>query len=530
MKKIVIISIIIFSVINLFAENDTTKVKSEIKKATVYLDGAQVTQTASVKLTKGVQTLNFYDLCSEASESSIQVGIEPDVKILAVVFQTNFIDEAEQKQSIKDLEKQKKNIADSISLIQSLSTVYTQEEAMILANKSIGSTTQGVDVTELSATADFYRKRLTEIKLKQLEFNNLVLSLNTRLTTVINQLNSLNAKEKQATGEILVTVNSEKIQTVEFTLSFLVTSAGWTPSYDLRAKNVSSPIELTYKADVYQNTGFDWKNIGLTLSTGEPFKSNTKPELSTWYLEGMDYNLFKTYTQKGIVGNLENEKKISSGTDFGNATNNFNFVQNTTTFNIEIDIPYTIPSDGQNHSVEVEEYTINSEYQYTVIPKLDEDAFLIAKIIDWEQYNLLSGNINLFFEGTFVGQSYLNSNLPVDTLEISLGRDKNVVVKRTKIKEYCKSQFIGDKKSETAAFEIEIRNNKSEDINLLIKDQIPVSSNKEINVDIQETSEAEYNVTTGILEWKYNLKPSESKKIILKYLVKYPKNQVIVLE
>ena len=272
----------------------------------------------------------------------------------------------------------------------------------------------------------------------------------------------------------------------------------------MRAVNVTKPISLVYKGEIYQNSGFDWKNVKLTLSTGEPFKGGTKPELQTWWLNFISYNA--QYNQ------------------------NNNNKRNSTTHTFKIKSPYTIPSDGKYHTIEIIKYSLPSEYEYSAVPKKDKDAFLVARITDWEQYHLLNGTINLFFEGTFIGNSDLNVNIPDDTLSISLGRDKNIIIEREKLKDFTKERIIGNKKVITYVFEINIRNNKYEKINLIVEDQIPVSQNDKIDIELEESSDAEYDEETGKLTWKLELKPSEKKTLRLQYTVKYPKDQTVVLE
>lgn len=199
------------------------------------------------------------------------------------------------------------------------------------------------------------------------------------------------------------------------------------------------------------------------------------------------------------------------------------------TQNYELIEKFTILSDGKEVSAELKEIQIPAEYEYITIPKIEPEAFLNARIIDWEQYGLLNGELNLFFEGTFLGKSNLNLTNN-DTLNISLGRDKNIIIKREKLKQYSKSQLIGNKKTDSFNYEISARNLKKQPINLIIEDQIPLSNNKEVEVFDKETTQAEINLQSGKVTWKLNIEPSTEKKVNLKYSVKYPKNGYIEIE
>ena len=205
-------------------------------------------------------------------------------------------------------------------------------------------------------------------------------------------------------------------------------------------------------------------------------------------------------------------------------------IENQTTVDFEIKTPYTIKSDNKSYSVDIEAHELPAFYQYYCVPKIDKDVFLIANITDWEQYNLLEGEANLFFEGTYVGKTILDVRYATDTLQISLGRDKNISVKREKIKEFTTKRFIGSKKEESRGWDIDIKNNKSQQINMLLFDQVPVSTLEEIKVEVSEITAGKYDPKTGEIKWEFKIGPSESKKFSLNYFVKYPKNRKLIIE
>jgi len=200
------------------------------------------------------------------------------------------------------------------------------------------------------------------------------------------------------------------------------------------------------------------------------------------------------------------------------------------TVDFEIKIPYTVKSDNKSYAVEMERYHLPATYQYYSIPKIDKNAFLIANIPNWEKYNLLEGEANTFFEGTFVGKTLVDINNASDTLQISLGQDKNVSVSREKVKDYTSKQFIGNKKEETRTWRTTVKNNKNQKINMIVLDQVPVSAAEEIEVDVQQTSGASLNHETGEVKWEFSLNPAEKKEFLLRYVVKYPKSKSLIIE
>lgn len=208
----------------------------------------------------------------------------------------------------------------------------------------------------------------------------------------------------------------------------------------------------------------------------------------------------------------------------------FEQIENQTTIDFEINTPYSIKSDNKNYSVDMALYDLPAFYQYYSVPKIDKDAFLIANVIDWEKYNLMEGEANVFFEDTYVGKTLLDVRFATDTLQISLGRDKKVWVSREKIKEYSTKQFIGSKKEETRAWKTVVKNNKNQSINMIVLDQVPISTCEEIEINVENHSNAKRNTNIGEVKWEFELEPQKQKEFELKYSVKYPKHKSLIIE
>lgn len=204
--------------------------------------------------------------------------------------------------------------------------------------------------------------------------------------------------------------------------------------------------------------------------------------------------------------------------------------ENQTSVEFSIDMPYSIPSNSKNYVVDMVAYDVPASYEYYCVPKIDKDAFLMAYVTNWEQYNLLEGEANIFFEDTYIGKSVLDVRFISDTLSLSLGRDKSVVVKREKVKDLTSWKFIGTKKEDTRAWNISIKNNKSQAIQMVLLDQVPVPTLEEIELDIEELSKGKRNKETGEIRWTFELDPGESKSFDLKFTLKYPKNRNLVID
>ena len=195
----------------------------------------------------------------------------------------------------------------------------------------------------------------------------------------------------------------------------------------------------------------------------------------------------------------------------------------------DIDLPYDVPGNGKEQTVSLKEFPVNTLYKYYAVPKLDKDAYLLGELADWEQLNLLPGEANIIFEGTYIGKSYIDPNSTMDTLNLTLGKDKRIVVKKEKLKDYSSVKFLGSNKKQIFTYELTVKNNKKEAVQMLLKDQYPLSTNKDIEIELLESSGAANNEELGVLSWKLQIPPGESKKLRVSYSVKYPKDKYVNL-
>jgi uncharacterized protein (TIGR02231 family) len=201
-----------------------------------------------------------------------------------------------------------------------------------------------------------------------------------------------------------------------------------------------------------------------------------------------------------------------------------------TTVSFDVAVPYSIPSDGKVQIIEIQRTSTPAEYKYVTVPKLSPLAYLTGNIPDWAKQSLIGGEATLYFENTFVGKSYLNVNQLKDTLTVSLGTDNSILVKREKRKDFTSTRIFGSNKTETYSFLITVRNNKVNPIKITVNDQIPISSNSGIEVDPAELTGGKHNSQTGEVKWDLEIKPQETRQLVLTYSVKYPKDKTIILE
>ena len=611
-------------------------IDSKIEKVTVFLDGAQTQRTAKVSLTAGKAELIFTNISPSIDKQSIQIKAEGNVTVLSVIHQQNFLKEQQKQDEIKEIEAQKETLIEKIALQRNILNVFKQEETMLIKNQQIGGANNGLKAVDLKEAADFQRNRLTEVYQKQMETDRAIKKMEIELGKMNKQLAELNQKADISTSEIHVTVNTKETISSNFTITYLVKQAGWFPTYDIRVKDISSPINLQYKANVFQSSGEDWKDVKLFLSTGNPNENGTKPTINHWFLkyvyayQPVTNTIQATNSGGTVTGRITNEKgepvpfasvrvkgsatgvaadangffsiKMPAGynvlnissvgmettditatggyanitmknnqqalsevvvTGYGasrdgwtevgdysrskkelgysvnkikasdiersqNVATNIAYQPTTTVY--EIKEPYTILNDGKTYMADIDGYEVKAQYEYYAAPKIEADAFLTAKIVDWQELNLLPGEANLFFEGTFLGKSLLDVSNAGDTLNLSLGKDKGVAVKRTLLKDYSSKRFIGSNKTDTRQYEIVVRNNKQQSINIIVEDQFPVSTQKEIEVQDRKYEGAKLDEDSQKITWVMNIESRKENKVGFKYEVKYPKDKVLQLD
>lgn len=534
MKKILFFLVLFFSGTLLLAQSKEVNFTSKIKDVTVFPNSAQVKRTAKGSVPIGTENLVFTGISPSIDASSIQFRAKGDFIILSVSHKLNYIKPKEEPEGLQKLLDEKKNLKASVDIEKAKLSALTEEESMVLANKQIKGQNASLSAEELAKMAQFFRNHLQEVKIEKLEVNKEITRLNEELSKVTKQINELNAANtSKATSEIIVAIQAEKKTQGEFDIEYVVHQAGWQPVYDLRVKDTNNPVKMTYKAKVVQSSGEDWSNIKLNLATGNPTSSGTKPTLNPWWLaQQVVYTGVRSRNAMKKEAALPQadayEYEIADEAPAGYAA--VEQTERTTFTEFSITLPQTIPSDGKPYTVNIADHELPADYIYYAVPKKDKNAFLTARITGWEDYDLLSGEASLFFEGTYLGKSWIDVASSVDTLSLSLGRDAGIVIKREKDRQFKDKQFIGRKVTRTIGWKIELRNTKSQEVNIIIEDQYPISTTDQIEVVLENSKGAKVETNTGKLTWEINLKPGKTEKLGFKYSVKYPKDMHLVLE
>ncbi len=664
--------LLLFFIVSTLGFANKKNTSSTIKGVTVYLNGAQITRTTTVSVPVGTTEFVLDNLSPNIQESSIQVSGLKQASVLSINYGINYLTKKNYTKTIDSLQTEKDVLYDKIQIEDQLISGYNEELFIIQNNRKLSSDTETVSLEKVKAFANYYRTRITEINALVYKSEKQKKEYNASILLIQKQLQELNVDDKVQTGEISLKLNSAVTEKLDLIIKYNVTNAGWFPIYDLKAEKIDAPINLQYKAHVYQTTGIDWDDVKLTLSTSDPTTNNLKPDVNTKFLNFISpysnyqnqratksYNYKYNPMVKTISGTITSssdglplpgvnviEQGTTNGTqtdfdgnytlrvtgesnnieysyvgmqsevlpihsstinvsmqedtaqlnevvvvgygstrirgnnsvkkekdplyivdgvpmdakDFNqldqNSISNINILKDASATSIygsraangvvlvttkrttsngdfidegitntrfEIQKNYSITSNGDITVIEIDKYSIDATYSYFAAPVINENVFLTAKIGNWEQYNLLPAEANVYFEGSYSGTTNINPYATTDSLTVSLGVDPNVAIKRSQNKDFKKNAFIGSNKIITKNYDIELKNNKPTSIDIVVLDRIPISQNKDIKVDDIETGTSNYDKDKGIMEWKLKLSSNESKKLNFGYTLKYPK-------
>ncbi len=590
-------------------DDDGNSVKATLNAVTVYRIGAEMNHRATAQLTKGNNELIIEDISNTLDANSIQVNCHVNVTIMGVEFSTDFLRSEIKTPAIRLLEDSVERANRELDKTTTAISIVNDLLNVLKSNKEIKGTQTGLSVAELMKLMEYYKTKSIELQNELAALTQQRLKLDKQLKKLTEQIAEEQKKNTKSSGKLVLQLNCAIAGKYDFSISYITPNAYWTPFYDLRAENITSPLKLMYRSKIFQTTGIDWKQVKLSLSTSTPSQNSTAPLFKAWFLSYINpinyYNkslaLQNTISSNNISGLLEGRAagvtllndsapgsarsvQIRGASTLGGSSPLY--IVNGTAMtsaevekinpdaikNIEvmktdaeaiygsrakdgvilitlkdglddyitvsdkeldvvfdIDLPYDVPTNGKAQTAILKEYEVPASYQFYAVPKLDKEVFLLAQITDWEKLNLLPGEANIIFEGTYIGKSFIDPSSTQDTLNLTMGRDKRVVVKREKLMDYSSVKFLGGNKKQLFTYEITVKNNKKEAINILVKDQYPISQNKEIEVELLETTGAAINEETGVLNWKLSLAAGETKKLRISYSVKYPKDKLLNL-
>lgn len=537
--------------------NDEIPIETEIKEVKLFLRGAQVFRQNTVSIPKGNSTLVFKNLEGELNTNSIQVSGIGNFIIMDIKQKTKYLATAKPDSTPK-LVKLLRLKTDSLNelnhqlnWLQKKGQTLDQERNLILRSPLIAGTLKNDSLELLKNTAAYLRKQLFEIDSLLIQNGKLSMSLSkekNRVNKDIQALNQLireheqNQQSTKRVNEIWVKIYTDQSIRASLSLNYLVNNASWYPEYDIKAGNVGEPIKLVYKARMNQQTGIDWENIDLTLSTNDPIDGKTKPILIPWNIAYYVPQPYGSRNAKGAYASGVMLESVEIVTDAEEADEFEIFeqpvvpAQNTGSVTVssqqliaaefEIQIPMNIASNKEQQYMVVQEYELEASFSYVAVPKLNKFAYLMAGISDWQDIQLLPSSANLYFDGSYIGQTYIDPNSFEDTLHIGFGQDKKVVVERKLLAEECKNEPFTNFRNRSFQFEYKLAHQGAQDIPIIIEDQIPISSLKDLEVSLlNEGKQPTLEENTGFIQWKTTLKKGQQETWTSGFKIRYPKDK-----
>lgn len=545
-------------------------IKTEVDEVKLFLTAGEMAHHEKVALKKGRNKLVFTGISTYADPQSIQFVGDGNYRLVSVSTEMDFLAAEQFNPEISVLKDSLESLSDRHQNTQDILDSYLAEQAVLNTNRDLGGNTQNVTVAQIKEAGEFYRKRTLEINQAITKLKKEKQRLSETIETLRYQLVELNYNENQRSNQVVVLVDSDEAKTIETSLKYLVSDCGWAASYDLSAIDINQKINLKYKAQVYNNTGNDWKDVVLTLSTGDPNLSASHPELSPWYLNYYSASYigakdkksyykpqlmqqdYRQQAQSNInIANqraydnyytIDEEEKMNEQFEFnklelaknqvvGNVPVQLRQIEiSELTTEFKIEHKFSCPTDAKPYTVNVKEMDLDATFSHITVPKLDKAAFLMANIVGWQDLDLIPGPTNVYFAGEYVGMSDINTRNVSDTLSLSFGRDNKVVVMRKLKKELSSKKIIGSSKKESYIYEIAIRNNRSTPINIKVYDQVPISNSTDITVTVDQLSEGIQDLLTGEVKWTLNIPSMEVQTKEIGYTVKYPKNTDITIQ
>lgn len=520
-------------------------VESKISSVTVFADRALVNRLAKTSLKNGINKIYFSELPSALIDKSVQIqgvgdAVLKDISIEYIYEEENLPQERNQ------FIRQRDEINDQLKALTDQVNQYNKEKALLdniahkLTNaedKQTGYTTQNWE-----QFVGFYSNNQNSIDDKLRELDKKIKILNEKLVFVNTQIQETDDVKIKEYKKLAVVLEAEKDVEVALKLSYMIIGPSWYPAYDLRVSSETKELNLEYHANIQQDTGEDWNDITLKLSTAKPQISGVKPELSPWYVSV--YKPINYEVEEELSSFDDRKRSMKKKAMSGALKNDFNeddlvkapkkkeikkpkttVESGATAFTFVIGAKADIKSDDKPHKYSVMRQTFNADFTYSSVPKLSEYAYLTAQIKNESEFAFLKGEANIFLDNNFITTTRLKMIAPNEKFKISLGIDESIRIKYKQVNKYEKDEGVFSKKRKIIyEFETKIHNIKKTEEKLIIQDQIPLSTIQQIHVELIEPKIKEKDENPKInnenkIEWKLNLKPDEEQIIYLKFSV-----------
>jgi len=524
-------------------------VSSTISAVTVYTDRAVVTRTATVELAGGTAELVFANLPDALNERSLQVSGKGTAQalILDVSAKQTFVDFTpnarvkELEDQLKGLQKLMRGLDDRNGVIQAQGTMLDRMEAALFAPPT--KDVPRPDLNQFTSSLTFLSEQKTKLIAERAALDEQREDLQTRMTTVQNQLNELRGAGGRGYKTVTVRVSAAQAGNLDVALSYTVPGASWSPSYDARVLSSERAVALGYFGIVRQNTGEEWKDVALTLSTARPGLGGAAPVLSVWNLDLYSPVVAQEYARRDELKKMKsmreaNAPALAGAVNMQTLTSNADggaldlkdaemaaatIEAGATSASFKIATTASVPSDNSPQKVPITSAKLNANPEYLTVPKRQTTAFLTTKVVNTSDFPLLAGAMNVFLDGTFVATSSLRTVMSGEKFDLALGADEGISVKHKRVQKFTEDTGLTNSgKRITYEYLLTIQNNKKTAERVIVADQVPLSRNEKIVVKLLSPDAKEAKPTDeGTLKWTLDLKPGEKRELTVKFAVEF---------
>ena len=519
--------------------NDVRTVSAKLESATVFLRGAELIHTTATTLTKGESEWYIEGLSPAIDENSLKISIPDGVTVVSHSFSQNYLADQPADATVRRLQDSIDRYNKELVLINNKLKINEDLIQLLKTNHSIGGAQTGVNVNELMKMMDYYKSKSTEL-------NGEIVACAARKTVVSEKINSFTRqrdlekrKHDKVSGRLHLKLLSPNAGKFTVTISYYTVHALWEPCYDLIVEGTDKPLKIIYKADIKQTTGLDWDKVNLTLSTVIPGSGKVAPMPQAWFLRYLTADARARNINAAPMQNIMSYEMASRAEAVAAEQEAPLMMQETNTMEdyviaseseidvtYKIDLPYTIAGNGNPQNVVLRSAETEAEYRYYCAPKLDRAVFLTAAVKNREKLNLLPGKANITIEGSYTGSTFIDPDNIRETLDLTLGQDNRVMVKREKMQDMSSVRFLGSDVRQEFAYRISVINTKTVPVRMILKDQYPLSTQKDIVVEVLNfTGKPHENKEIGTLTWEFELASGKTESFDLRYSVKYPRGR-----
>ena len=545
MKRYSLFAFLFLLSANLFFAQKPIYTKAKVTAVKVYRNSAELQNTVSFSIPSGISEIVIGNISEEINEKTIQIGVNSkNISILS----SQFTDDYSTDFKMDTTNPQIKKVNDSIKIVENLISknrieLDANKKAVELLDKNqtvlVGSNSS--NVAQLTQLTEFYTNKRIELENKLVSLKTKGDDLSKKLSRLKSSLKTKEQKEAEefADGVIVLKLMSPTAGNIKLNINYLTDNVSWKPYYEIKADKISAPLDITFKATVKQNTGLDWKGVKLTLINGNSSRNNYAPTVSPWFIyarsprereiQREEASLIKT---RGVASKAEYAVKDTALEGrveevVVTAYAGFNVNANELNTSYDIDIPYDILSNNEDHLISLYQQKIPADYQYFTAPNYRREAYLLAKVKDFSKYHLVSAPASVIFENMYIGETRVSPDQTNNEMNITLGNDPKISIRREDIQDKSGEKFLSSYREKVVTYDLIIKNNKKEQISMEIKDRFPLSNNEAVKIEVLDKSGAAKDDEKGFLTWNIKLSPSETKKLRVSYKVRYPKDYTV---